>query len=181
MPNRSSLIHSLTGLSVLILLLLLCACVHSPRTGPSRFIDPDLPANQYAGEIKKQKKILVKEKDTARHATAYYNLALLYLSYRNPAKDYQAAQQYLKKSAALDKSITGNYESQNMLNLLDEISSSKTDFNALNDKALKSNKKYQKCTKDNIRLIQENVDLKLSIERLKNLDLEIEQKRKTFK
>ena len=79
-----------------------------------------------------------------------------------------------------------------MLNEMNRISSSKgveqrrakkmkTDYKALNNKTVKLEKKYNKCTQDNIQLIQENVDLKMSIERLKKLDLEIEQKRKTFK
>jgi hypothetical protein len=193
--NRSFLTHALSELIVPILILMMCSCVHSPTPATSRFIDPDLPADRYAVEIENQKKTLEAEKIAERRATASYNLALLYLSFRNPDKDYQAAQQYLIKSAALDTSIAGKYAVKNVLNMLNEmnrISSSKgveqqrakkmkTDYKALNNKTVKLEKKYNKCTQDNIQLIQENVDLKMSIERLKKLDLEIEQKRKTFK
>ena len=180
----------LKRLLVLALFLTMCGCVHGRQT--SRFINPELPADQYTVEIEKQQNILKTEKDTVKQATACYNLALLYLSYRNPDQDYQKAQKNLIKAGALDKTIAEKYEVKNvleMLNAMNRISFNKdTDRQRLNkmlessnDAASKLKQKYEKCTKDNIRLIQENVDLKLSIERLKKLDLEIEEKRKTFK
>ena len=190
MVNRRGVLQLFMRLIVAALLLALCACVHGRQT--TRFINPDLPADRYAVEIKKQQKALKTEKDTAKQATACYNLALLYLSYRNPAKNYQNAQKYLIKSAALDKTIAETYEVKNVLNMLNamnRISHSKDKDRQRLNKMLKSSnettskldQKYKKCAEDNIRLIKENVDLKLSIDRLKKLDLEIEQKRKTYK
>lgn len=168
----------------------MCACVHSRQT--TRFINPDLPADQYAVEINKQQKALKIEKDTAKQATICYNLALLYLSYRNPNKNFQNARNYLIKAGDLDKTIAEKYEVKNVLNMLNamnRISFNKDTDRRRLDKMLKSSndaasqlkRKNEKCTEDNIRLIKENVDLKMSIERLKKLDLEIEEKRKTYK
>ena len=180
----------LTRLLVLALFLTMCACVHGRQT--TRFINPDLPADQYAVEINKQHKALKIEKDTAKQATIYYNLALLYLSHQNPNNNYPNAQKYLIKAGALDKTIAEKYEVKNVLNMLDAMNrisfnkdSDRQRLNKMlkssNDAASELKRKYDKCIEDNIRLIKENVDLKLSIERLKKLDLEIEEKRKTFK
>ena len=197
MVKPKIIIQLFAQLLVLALLASLCACVHSRQA--TRFINPDLPADQYAVEINKQHKALKIEKDTAKKATICYNLALLYLSYRNPNNNYPNAQKYLIKAGDLDKTIAENYEVKNvlhMLNAMNRISFNKdTDLQRLNkmlkssnDAASKLKRKYEKCIKDNkkcvednIRLIKENVDLKLSIERLKKLDLEIEEKRKRFK
>ncbi len=190
MANRRIIIRRLARFLAAVLMLALCACVHTRQT--TRFVNPDLPADRYADEMTKQQKILQTAEDATDQATACYNLALLYLSYRNPAKNYQTAQNYLIKSAALDKTIAEAYEVKNVLNMLNAIhhTSSGNDLErqrlnkmlkSSNDAVSKLDRNYRKCAEDNIRLIKENVDLKMSIERLKKLDLEIEQKRKTYK
>jgi hypothetical protein len=175
----------------------LCACTHISNLvvkSPPDF-NPDLPINQYAIEIENQQRIVLNETDANKRAEAYYKLAQLYLSYKNPKRNYQKCYESLKKLILLNETFHKKYEVKNMMAFLKDIDDlyliKKTNKQNLNNLKIETGHlntqnrelmgKLKKNRKDNIRLIRENVELKRLIEGIKKIDLEIEMKRKTYK
>jgi hypothetical protein len=183
------------GAAGIIFLFCSCANFAARDTGTQTVFSPDLRSEQYSSEIKRFCEIALKEKDKTKRAEAYYNLAKLFASYKNPARSYLKSYQYLLKSAETDKAVLANYEFKNTLTLLEylhalteenkryeqKVAMEKESVEKLKNEIAASRKNEKKLTVDNIRLIKENVDLKLSIERLKDLDIEIERKRKDLR
>jgi hypothetical protein len=183
------------GAACLICLLCSCAKLVPPDSGEPAASTAPLAVDQYVSEIKKLEEAALKEKGKTGRAETYYRLAKLYASCRNPEKSYSTAYGYLLKSAESDPSITANAEFENMLAMLADIQSLNEDIGIhrqrVDRQALrieKLEKEMDACRKDtkrltdeNIRLIKENVALKLSIEQLKALDIEIERKRKNLR
>ena len=178
-------------------IIFLYGCTHlsnSTVKSPADF-NPDLPINQYAIEIESQKRIVLNETDANKRAEAYYKLAQLYLSYKNPKRNYQKSYESLKKMIQLNETFHEKYEVKNMMAFLRDIddlylmrktnkqnlNNLKIQIGSLNTQNHEILGKLNKSRKDNIRLITENVELKRFIEGIKKIDLEIEMKRKTFR
>ena len=154
----------------------LCACTHNLKSkveSPADF-NPDLPTSHYAIEIEKQKRIILNEKDKKKIAEAYYKLAQLHLSYKNPNRNYEKSYDCLRETLRLNKTLEKKYDIQNLMALLNDI-------NDLYQTNRTNKRNLEKSRHDNIRLIKENVELKLFIESIKKMDLEIEMKRKIYR
>ena len=194
---QGKLSSAATGLFWLGLFLIHGACAHHPdvTAKPTDRLEGRYQPGDYAAAIQKQETIAKSHPDPAKRAAAYAQLATLYCGYNNPAKDHRRALESLQKAVSLDPALAHRQQVQDRMALLIEIQKL-SDSNLAGDKAIdKSNRELDRahrkcesttkdletCRSDNIRLIQENVELKTSIERLKSLDIEIETKRKQYK
>jgi tetratricopeptide (TPR) repeat protein len=194
---QGKLSSAATGLLWLGLFLIHGACAHHPdvTARPTDRLEGRYQPGDYAAAIQKLEEIAKSHPDPAKRATAYAQLARLYCGYDNPAKDHRRALESLQKAVSLDPALAHRQEVQDLMALLSEIQKL-SDSNLARDKAIEKSKrelerttrKYEStakdletCRSDNIRFIQENVELKTSIERLKSLDIEIETKRKQYK
>ncbi|MCE5195462.1 MAG: hypothetical protein LLF28_08470 [Nitrospiraceae bacterium] len=100
------------------------------------------------------------DSDMDVRAKVHLRLAVLYSSYKNPNPNYYMALKELEAYILLDPDGAKNEEIQNLLGLLREI-----------DKA-----KHKAA-----QIMRENKELKDTMEKLKALDIKMEQKRKKVK
>lgn len=119
---------------------------------PAHLIYPVLKTEDFSKDIAKSEEIIQKEVDISIVTKAHLELALLYLHYKNPNHDYFKALQELEIYISLSPS--GNTdEIQNLLTLLREVK----------------------------KLADENQELIKTVEQLKHLDINIEEKRRQIK
>ena len=73
-----------------LLLFCLTGCLSQLKSGPEPTpgFSPDLPPDQYAGEIEKLLAATGSPAESERPADGHLQLALLYSSYKNPQRDY---------------------------------------------------------------------------------------------
>jgi len=114
---------------------------------------PDLKPGDYGREIARLKNVIKTHPERSERVKAHLHLGSLYSSYKNPNKDYALAIEQLNRYISLNPSTSQEYDVQNRLHLLREIA----------------------------QLSQENVKLGQTIEELKLLDQQIEQKRERYR
>ena len=197
MLGQGKLASTVSGLLILGLLFTHASCAHrpDPNVKPDHRVESSQQPVDYAEVIHQQDQLARSQPDPVKRATAYEQLARLYCGYDNPARDYRRALASLRQAVSLDSNLANRYEVRNLMALLTEIQGL-SDSNMARQKEIETVKRELKqinrkcestandlaaCRSDNIRFIQENVELKTSIERLKSLDIEIETKRKQYK
>ena len=114
---------------------------------------PDLKPNEYKKEIARFQRVIVSQPERSDKAKAHLQLANLYASYNNPEKNYQIALKHLTSHISLHPQAKQDSDVQNRLSLLKKIK----------------------------QLTEENGKLQQTIEELKILDLQIEQKRERYR
>ena len=114
---------------------------------------PNLKPHEYNKEIARLQRIILSQPARSEKAKAHFQLAGLYASYNNPEKNYLIALQHLKSYISLNSQAKQDYHVQNRLSLLKKIS----------------------------QLSEENIKLQQTIEELKILDQQIEQKRERYR
>ena len=141
-----------------------CAQMRSPLIEKDSVFYPVLYPQYFPKEIARVEKILKYHPDPSIRALAHLQLVLLYTNYKNPNPDYIRALEELRAYIALDTDGGKTEEVQNLLALLGAI-----------EKVIKENEEM----KGNIRLLTEqNQQIKKTIQDLKDLDLQIEEKRR---
>jgi len=113
----------------------------------------DLKPGNYSREIARLKNVIKTHPERSERVKAHLHLAGLYSSYKNPDKDYAMALEQLERYISLNPNAAREYDVQNRLHLLREIA----------------------------QLSQENLKLGQTIEELKLLDQQIEQKRERYR
>ena len=127
-------------------------------------------------------------------ARAYLRLALLYLDYKNPEKNYKKAGIALEKYISAEPEGAKLVEVKNWVNVLKDLDARETEIDALKKEIMQSSVGKEKSLKNKeIKFLREEnsslkheVDrlrgdiekLKSDIEKLSRLDLELEKKRK---
>lgn len=137
---------------VIALLILLLLGFVTFSCAPPHLIYPVLKTEGFSKDIVKLEEIIQKEVDVSIVTKAHLELALLYLHYKNPSHDYFKALQELEIYTSLSPSGKTD-EIQNLLTLLREVK----------------------------RLADENQELIKTVEKLKHLDINIEEKRRQVK
>ncbi|MBI2487729.1 MAG: hypothetical protein HYW01_12460 [Deltaproteobacteria bacterium] len=144
-----------------------CAQMRSPLIENDSVFYPLLYTQYFPKEIARVEKILKYHPDPSMRVMAHLQLVLLYTNYKNPNPDYLRALEELKTYMALDPDGGKTEEVQNMLALLCEM-----------EKTVKENEEMKRS----IRLLTEqNQQIKKTIQELKDLDLQIEEKRRKIK
>ena len=167
----------------LIFFLMSCAPIHISRTEED---------SQAIADLEKQ---IPEEKDESLRARYHLQLAWLYSYYKNPKKDYRKSLEEFELYLSLVPNEKRSDEIQNWLSLLQALERSERERlksseglesiarenlktrSALGDHA-KKNKQLQE---ENASLKEDNASLKRAIENLKNLNLQVEKKRKSVK
>lgn len=183
----------------IILVLMGCAQTHNmAMTENNR---AELQSDKYVTQINQLEAKVQQEADSAKRIQAHFELAQLYLSYKNPARNYQKALKHLQIYASLNSESTDQHALRNWLSALKEIERLSVELNE-KDKDIKhlgiklkratrnrialqkENKVFKhsniKLKKKNSRLEASNTDLAKTIEMLQNLDRSVEEKRKNL-
>lgn len=149
----------------IIMIAMLFGCIPSHGKRFSSLL-PDM----YVSEIERLNDVIESgiEKE-AKIIDAHLQLALLYLSYNNPKRDYSRALKEIEKYVALQPKSANDYEIQNLLNMLKNIRNGR------------KNRRVAKLLSENEKLSEEIKQLNETIDKLKQLDVELEKKRKSFK
>ena len=169
---------------------------------PSSPMDPsELNSDQFSKEISRIENIIRSDTDPDRKKTAHLQLADLYISFKNPERNYKMALVQLKNYAALDPPLDEPYKVRNWLAALKEmerltmaIAGQKKQIENLSHQIKDSGRKNSVPDKKKTKLARQNDDLKQinaelrkknhkleqAIEKLKNLDRRLEEKRKSF-
>lgn len=144
----------------LIMVIAGCAQIlQSIRGAPDAFT-PDLKPSEYSTEIIRLKDVIKSHPRQPEMIKAHYHLASLYSSYNNPKKDYKKAFEQLNIYVSLDSKAAKRYDVRNFISFLKEIDKLSGDLAISN---------------------QKNMKLKQTIKRLQTLDLQVEQKRKSYR
>jgi tetratricopeptide (TPR) repeat protein len=179
-----------------LLLTAIGGCTHQQNKGPAEpqeiAAQPD--SGQYMQEISKQEPAVRSASDTSERMQAHLALAQLYTSSKNPRRDYKKALKHLEIYASLQPDFAGDKNLRNWLTVLKEMDRQSRIINQLNKDlnqsqqniaALKKSAKKLKrdkaiFIKKNNQLTETNETLAKTIEMLKNIDRNIEEKRKTY-
>ncbi|MBW2183376.1 MAG: hypothetical protein JRF49_05855 [Deltaproteobacteria bacterium] len=122
----------------------------------------------------KLKKVIKSHPEQSERIKARFHLASLYLSYKNPQKDYKKALEQLNLYISLNSKAAKQYDVQIQLSLLREIA-------RLSEKNMKQ-KQSIKGQKQTIKELKQTIKkLKQTIEELKHLDRQLEQKRERYR
>lgn len=142
----------------IICLLFLPACVTSNYG--------DIHPGSFKGEILSLKKSIKNNPSTLTPGEDHLALACLYSSYKNPKKNYYKALKSIDRHIKLNPDAKDSFEVQNLRTLLKAAT-------RLKSKSELSPKDKELSAK--IKVLEE------TIEKLKDLDIELEKKRKSFK
>ncbi len=182
-------------------MLLLIGCVQTQKMTMLENFSAKLQSDKYTAEINKLERRVQQEADSAKRMQIHFELAQLYLSYKNPKRNYQMALKHLEIYASLNSQAANQHALRNWLSALkeierlsEELKESDKNIDLLSTKLKKTTREKIELQKANaafqhrnIKLKQQNSTLEASnlnlaktIEMLKNLDRRVEEKRKNF-
>lgn len=183
------------------LMLLLIGCVQTQKMTMLENFSAKLQSDKYTAEINKLERRVQQEADSAKRMQIHFELAQLYLSYKNPKRNYQMALKHLEIYASLNSQAANQHALRNWLSALKEIDRLSEELKESDKNIDLLSTKLKKTTREkidlqkanaafkhrNIKLKQQNSTLEASnlnlaktIEMLKNLDRRVEEKRKNF-
>lgn len=150
-----------------------------------------LQTKEIKTEISRLENALKSEDDSLSRPTSlyYFYLALLYSHPKNPEPDYNHAFKNLEEYISLNPEGAEQKSSVQYLmsllkksikneNLCNELKTLITTLNQKNETLIE---KYEKLLIENQKLLIENQNIKEILEKLKQLDIQLEKKRKTLK
>jgi hypothetical protein len=140
----------------MIVMLSQCSVAYKETVPPLSNVKPE----NIADEIKRFERITGGDKDPSGKAEAHLQLAKLYSSYKNPKPDYRRALKELELHLSLDPANAKIYEIQNWRALLRELA--------------RMEEELQKAR-------QTISELKDAVEKLKEIDIQMEEKKKQVK
>ena len=122
---------------------------------------------EFSQETSRLERLAREAPETSVRAQSHLQLAFLYVNYRNPQLNYSRALQEMESYRSLAPAKAQTDDFQNWLAVLKEVGKLKTSL-----------ERMQKANKS---LSDELASLKETIERLKSLDRQIEEKRRITK
>ena len=137
--------------------------------------------NEFFQEAARLEKISCEHPDTPVRAQAHLQLAFLYLNYKNPRLSYSRALQEMEAYFSLSPDKTQPVDLQNWLAALREMDHLREDWTEMAEKnqALQSRIEKLQATLDKTQ--EANNKMREAIERLKTLDRQMEEKRRSIK
>jgi len=122
---------------------------------------------EFSQETSRLERLAREAPETSVRAQSHLQLAFLYVNYRNPQLNYSRALQEMESYRSLAPAKAQTDDFQNWLAVLKEVTKSKTSL-----------ERVQKANKS---LSDEVASLKETIEKLKSLDRQIEERRRLTK
>ncbi|MGD8520676.1 MAG: hypothetical protein PVF56_05985 [Desulfobacterales bacterium] len=183
------------------LILVLTGCAQMRNMTMTEDNGAELQSDKFVTQINQLEAGVQKKADSAERMQAHLELAQLYLSYKNPVRNYQKALKHLQIYASLNSESADQEGLRNWLSALKEIERLSEELNEKDKNIKHLGIKLKKLTQEkialenknkafknaNVKLIQKNskleasnTDLAEKIEMLKNLDRRVEQKRKNL-
>ena len=183
------------------LILVLIGCAQTQNMTMTSNNSAELQSDKYMTQINQLEARVQQEADSAKRMQAHFELAQLYLSYKNPARNYQKALKHLQIYASHNSESADQHALRNWLSALEEIERLSEELNEKDKNIKHLSTKLKKATQEkialkktnqafkhtNIKLKQKNSKLEASntnlaqtIEMLKNLDRRVEEKRKNL-
>ncbi len=157
-------------------------CAHQQNNGP---VSPG--TGKYAKEISEQKEAARKASKASDRMQAHLKLARLYTSYKNPQRNYKKALKHLEIYASLKSDFSNDPELRNWLSALKQmerqrqaVDQSQQEISTLQKTTMRLKRKNAKLKKINSQLTESNKELTKTIEMLKNIDRNIEEKRRSY-
>ena len=163
--------------------------------------NPNYKSDQYSVEIARLEAIILQNPGSSKKWQTYYQLAQLYISYKNPRRNYKKALENFKLYIPHHPTSVDDQDLRNWLTVLNEIQNQSPKIESQNKKieqltaklkkskqtnlALKETNKTLKSKKlrlmnTNRKLKKYNVELAMKIDMLKTLDHRVEEKRKNY-
>ncbi|MCD4805365.1 MAG: hypothetical protein K8R07_06770 [Desulfobacterales bacterium] len=181
-------------LKLIVLFFLLCmvifitGCVQQTKNMKDSTYYLTLQTKEIKTEISRLEKALKSEDKSLSRPTSLYYLALLYSHFKNPEPDYKHAFKNLEKYISLDPEGAEQKSSvQYLMSLLNKLKINKNLLNKLkiNEDLLNKLKtlittlkqENKTLTEKYEKLVIENQNTKEIIEKLKQLDIQLEKKR----
>jgi hypothetical protein len=175
-----------------------CAPIQE-RTNPE--YKAEIKSDKYSIEIARLETILLQNPGSSKKWQAHYQLAQLYISYKNPRRNYKKALENFKLYFPHHPTSVDDQDLRNWLLVLNEIQNQSPQIGSQNKKieqltaklkkskqanlALKEANKTLKSNKlrlmnTNSKLKKYNVELAMKIDMLKTLDHRVEEKRQNY-
>jgi hypothetical protein len=129
---------------------------------------------EFQKEIERLKGLSHKKLPSLDAARTHIQLAFLYSHYRNPLPDYYKALEHLRIYASIDPEGSRQDYIQNWLGMLKEIAN-------LGSANRDITEKKEQLKEEIARILKENTKMSGKLDKLKSLDIELEQKRKLVK
>ena len=157
--------------------------------------------DNFSAEIARLETVISTNSDSSERWQAHLQLAQLYISYKNPRRNYQKALENLRLYYPHHPTSVDDHDLRNWLSALKEIESQEPKLKAQNKKieqltatlkiskqAIRSLNKENKALKDdtsrlrtaNGKLKKDNQELAMKIDMLKILDSRVEEKRQNY-
>jgi chromosome segregation ATPase len=159
----------------LLLLFLTASCGQNQAfvklTGESGFIQ----------ETVRLEKISREHSDTSVRAQAHLQLAFLYVNYKNPRLNYSRALQEMEAYLSLSPDKSQTVDFQNWLAALREMDQLREDWTEMVEKNQTFQGRIDKLQATLDKTQESNNKMKEAIERLKTLDRQMEEKRRSIK
>ncbi|MDL2122343.1 MAG: hypothetical protein LWX51_04490 [Deltaproteobacteria bacterium] len=171
-------------LKLIVLFFLLCmvifitGCVQQTKNMKDSTYYLTLQTKEIKTEISRLEKALKSEDDSLSRPTSLYYLALLYSHFKNPEPDYKHAFKNLEEYILLDPEGAEQKSSvQYLMSLLNKLIKNENLCNELKTLITTLKQENKTLTEKYEKLVIENQNTKEIIEKLKQLDIQLEKKR----
>jgi hypothetical protein len=146
--------------------------------GPVEPISPD----QYPAEIARLEAIILQNPGSSKAWQAHYQLAQIYISHKNPTRNYRKALGNLEVYVSHHPTTADDEDLQNWLAVLNRLQNQSRGkkIQQLNAKLKDSRLANFALREANRELENHNADLSRTIDMLKTLDHAVEEKRKSY-
>jgi len=171
-------------LKLIVLFFLLCmvisitGCVQQTKNMKDSTYYLTLQTKEIKTEISRLEKALKSEDKSLSRPTSLYYLALLYSHFKNPEPDYKHAFKNLEEYILLDPDGAEQKSSaQYLMSLLNKLKINEDLLNKLKTLITTLKQENKTLTEKYEKLVIENQNTKEIIEKLKQLDIQLEKKR----
>ncbi len=196
--GRKTIVMKIGIVWAIISFLIGCALIQEP-SNPE--FTADIKSNQYSIEIARLETFILQNPESSKRWQAHYQLAQLYISYKNPRRNYKKSLEHLKLYFPHHQTLADEHDLRNLILVLNEFQKQSPKIESQNKKierlsaklkksrranlALKEANKTLKSNKlrlmnTNSKLKKYNMELAMKIDMLKTLDHRVEEKRKNY-
>ena len=163
---------------LLCMVIFIASCVHQTKNMKDSTYYLTLQTKEIKTEISHLENALKGEEDSLSRPTSLYYLALLYSHFKNPEPDYKHAFKNLEEYISLDPEGAEQKSSvQYLMSLLKKLIKNENLCNELKTLITTLKQENKTLTEKYEKLVIENRNTKEIIEKLKQLDIQLEKKR----
>jgi len=173
--NMNSAVHHLRRGCFLLLLFFTASCSLNPT-----FVESTSESESFQ-ETTRLEKISREYSNASVRAQAHLQLAFLYVNYKNPRLNYSRALQEMEAYLSLSPDKTQTVDFQNWLAALREIDHLREDWTEMAEKNQALRGRIDKLQGTLDKTQEANNKMREAIERLKTLDRQMEEKRRSIK